>query len=68
MSQLTTKDFQELQKLLGPDRVLTGESELSIHSRDESHHSEYKPEAVIYPQDAQEISKILAFANERKIP
>ncbi|MCS6937344.1 MAG: FAD-binding oxidoreductase [Candidatus Bipolaricaulota bacterium] len=68
MARLTTADLQTLEELLGPGRVLTGESELSIHSRDESHHPEYKPEAVIYPQDAQEISKILAFANERKIP
>ncbi|MCI2429346.1 FAD-binding oxidoreductase [Candidatus Acetothermia bacterium] len=68
MSRLTTKDVQQLQTLLGSDRVLTGESELSIHSRDESHHPEHKPDAVIYPQDATEVSKILRWANEHKIP
>lgn len=61
-------ELQELQALLGPERVLTGESELLIHARDESHHPEHKPDAVIYPQSAQEISKILRFANERSIP
>ncbi len=61
-------DLQQLQALLGPDRVLTGESELLIHARDESHHPEHKPDAVIYPQNTEEISKILKFANEQKIP
>ncbi|MCS7198590.1 MAG: FAD-binding oxidoreductase [Candidatus Bipolaricaulota bacterium] len=61
-------DLQELRALLGPERVLTGESELLIHARDESHHPEHKPDAVIYPQSAEEISQILRFANERKIP
>ncbi len=60
--------LQELQDLLGPERVLTGESELLIHARDESHHPEHKPDVVIYPQSAEEISKILRFANARKIP
>jgi D-lactate dehydrogenase (cytochrome) len=65
---MTTLDIRNLQALLGPERVLTGESELLIHARDESHHPEHKPDAVIYPQSTDEVSKILKFANERKIP
>ena len=68
MSRWTPTDFQQLQALLGPDRFLTGESELILHARDESHHPEHKPDVVIYPQNAQEISMVLKFANERKIP
>ncbi len=68
MSRLPQADFQRLQALLGAGRVLTGESELLLHARDESHHPEQKPDAVIYPHSAEEISKILRFANERKIP
>jgi D-lactate dehydrogenase (cytochrome) len=65
---MTDVELQDLQALLGPERVLTGESELLIHARDESHHPEHKPDAVIYPQSTEEISKILKFANERRIP
>lgn len=68
MSRWTPADVQQLQSLLGPDRVLTGESELILHARDESHHPEHKPDVVIYPHHAQEISMVLQFANERKIP
>lgn len=65
---MTAIHLQRLQALLGPDRVLTGESELNLHSRDESHHDEHKPDVVIYPQNAQEVTQILKFANEHKIP
>lgn len=65
---MNTRDLEDLQALLGPGRVLTGESELLLHARDESHHPEHKPDAVIYPQSAEEIAHILRFANERKIP
>jgi hypothetical protein len=47
---MTDVELQDLQALLGPERVLTGESELLIHARDESHHPEHKPDAVIYPR------------------
>lgn len=65
---MNTADLQQLQALLGPDRLLTGESELNLHARDESHHDEHQPDAVIYPQNVQEISEILKFANAKKIP
>ncbi len=68
MSPSASADLQQLQAWLGADRVLTGESELGLHARDESHHPEHKPDAVIYPQNTEEVSKILQFAHERKIP
>lgn len=60
-------DIAHLRQMVNPDRVVTGESELSLHARDESHHEEHRPDVVIYPLSAQEISQILKFANEKKI-
>jgi len=67
MSELTPGHLAELKAMVDPNRISTGESELALHARDESHHEEHKPDVVIYPLSAQEISRILKFANEKKI-
>ncbi|MBI3659153.1 FAD-binding protein [Candidatus Acetothermia bacterium] len=65
---ISKQDLSHLQSLVSSDRFSTGESELNLHARDESYHDEHRPDVVIYPTSAQEISKILAFANMKKIP
>lgn len=60
-------DIAHLRKIVSSDRVLSSDSERVLHSRDESHHEEHRPDVVIYPLSAQEISQILKFANEKKI-
>ncbi len=57
-----------LQSLVSADRISVGESELQLHARDESYHDERRPDIVIYPISTQEISKILGYANSKKIP
>lgn len=61
-------DLDRLREIVGPERLSTGESELELHSRDESHHSPSRPEAVVWPRSAEEISGILRLANLKKIP
>jgi len=46
----------------------TGESILSLHSRDESSHPARKPDVVVWPLSTREISQILKLSNEEKIP
>ena len=46
----------------------TGESILDLHGKDESFHPRQKPEVVVWPLRAEEISDILKMANERRIP
>jgi len=63
---LETLDF--LTNLLGPDRVSTRQADLDAHSLDESFHTPHPPEVVVWPQNTQEISAILKYANEKRIP
>lgn len=65
---LSAEDLDRLRGIVGPERLSTGESELELHSRDESHHPPSRPEAVIWPRSAEEISAILKLANSRRIP
>ncbi len=65
---LSEEDLARLRELVGPERLSTGESELELHSRDESHHPPSRPEVVVWPRSAEEISAILKLANSRKIP
>jgi D-lactate dehydrogenase (cytochrome) len=54
--------------MVGPERFSTGESNLDLHSRDQSHHKPSRPEAVIWPETKSEVSEILKYANQQKIP
>jgi D-lactate dehydrogenase (cytochrome) len=53
---------------VSPDRFSMGDSQLDLHSRDQSHHGPHRPAGVIWPADANEVSAILAYCNTRRIP
>ena len=67
-SPVTERDLAFLEKLVGGERVSTGQSELTLHSMDETHHRGYLPEAVVWPKSSEEVSRILRMSNERMIP
>ena len=67
-NHLTEKDLADLGSFLEADQVSTGESNLNLHSEDQAYHKGYRPEAVVWPRSTEEVSKILALANERTIP
>ncbi|HEY8394524.1 MAG TPA: FAD-linked oxidase C-terminal domain-containing protein [Thermaerobacter sp.] len=59
----------ELRRLLGDDRkVSTSAAVLENHSHDLSYHTPRLPEAVVFPESTEEVSAVLRFANERRIP
>ncbi len=65
---VTEAHIKELKSMVTPDRFSTGESNLDLHSKDQSHHKASRPEAVIWPVDRREVSDILKYANEHLIP
>ncbi len=67
-SKITPKIVGYIRSLLGEERVSTGESILDLHSKDESFHPRRRPELVVWPLTAEEISRILRIANEERIP
>ena len=54
--------------MVASDRFSTGESVLDLHAKDESRHLPCRPEAVVWPQSASEVSAILEYANSNGIP
>ena len=66
--RVTDQELNLLREIVGPERVSTGESILDLHGKDESFHSRRRPEVVVWPLRADEISRILRMANERRIP
>jgi D-lactate dehydrogenase (cytochrome) len=57
-----------LTGLLGPDHVSVSDADRDAHSQDESFHPPHRPSVVVWPENVQQISRILIYANEHRIP
>lgn len=59
----------ELLELLRDERrVSTSESVLEQHGQDLSHHAHRLPDVVAFPESTEEVARVLAWANERRVP
>ncbi|MDD5772099.1 MAG: FAD-linked oxidase C-terminal domain-containing protein [bacterium] len=65
---MNEKLITDLQKICGSANILSGKEDLEKYSHDEIHEKKYFPEAVVKPSSAEEISKILILANEKRFP
>jgi len=67
---VATEELRELLRgALGPGaRVADGESELDLHAADISFHRPQRPDLVVYPSSTEDVSRVLALANERGVP
>lgn len=59
---------EELKKIIGEDKVSNNETILFNHSQDESGYDGTSPDVVVFPESKEDVSAILIFANEHKIP
>jgi D-lactate dehydrogenase (cytochrome) len=57
----------DLRKLLG-DRVSTSKSDLDLHGQNETHFAPCPPDAVAYPDDTDEVSKIAQICHQHDCP
>ena len=67
-NSLDPTHVKNLQSMVATDRFSTGESVLDLHAKDQSQHPPSRPEAVIWPVDASEVSEIVKYANNHLIP
>jgi D-lactate dehydrogenase (cytochrome) len=65
---ISPNHLEKLRSMVPSDRFSTGESNLDLHSKDQSHHPPHRPEAVMWPMNRTEVSEILKFANQHLIP
>ncbi|MGQ9646719.1 MAG: FAD-binding oxidoreductase [Thermodesulfobacteriota bacterium] len=66
--KVTERELALIRKIVDPERVSTGESILDLHGKDESFHPKRRPDVVVWPLSAEEISRILKLANRKRIP
>jgi D-lactate dehydrogenase (cytochrome) len=45
-----------------------GPSERATHGEDLTYHPPHEPDAVVYPESTEEVARVLAYANEHRIP
>jgi D-lactate dehydrogenase (cytochrome) len=64
---LTPAQIDHLKTLV-TGQVSTNETVLDQHGRDESAIPPVRPSAVVMPQSTEEVSKVLAYCNQEKIP
>jgi len=65
---LTDESIAVLESIVGPTNLATGASERALHSRDQSSHEPHLPDVVVWPETTGHVSRLLAFADEQKIP
>jgi D-lactate dehydrogenase (cytochrome) len=67
-NRFNAEDKRYIESICSADRISTGESNLDLHSRDMSGHRASRPEVVVWPKEREEVSRILAYADQRRIP
>jgi D-lactate dehydrogenase (cytochrome) len=57
-----------LELVPDPTRVSDGESVRALHGEDLSHHARHLPDVVVFAAVTDEVSRVLAYASQRRIP
>ncbi|MBS1628331.1 MAG: FAD-binding protein [Bacteroidetes bacterium] len=65
---LSLKDIEAFKTIVGEEYVLIDEEALHNYGHDETEHLLFLPNAVVKPYTTQEVSAILNYCNEHKIP
>lgn len=61
--------YESLLELIGDrERVSINETVLEHHSKGIAYHAPHAPDVVVFPKTAEEVSRVMAFANEHRIP
>ena len=67
--RVTEQIIKELTTIMGRDNISTKEHEIEGYSYDEMPLAKpYAPQVIVKPTDTHSIAKLLAFANEKRIP
>jgi len=63
--RVTPEDIASLKQAIGESHVSTGESNLDLHSRDESYHQPHRPDVVVWPQKTADVVAAVKLAGEK---
>ena len=60
--------IEQLIEILSKEQVSTNPTMLEQHSHDEGYHASSLPDVVVFPKTTDEVRKVVALANEQKVP
>ena len=60
--RVTPEDIAFLKQAIGDRHVSAGESNLDLHSRDESYHEPHRPDVVVWPQNTGDVVAAVTLA------
>ena len=63
--RVSPEDVAYLKEMIGEGHVSSGESNLELHSKDESYHDPCRPDVVVWPQKAEDVVIAVKLADER---
>jgi len=63
---VTQKDLKQFAKIVGKENIYSDKAHLIAYSYDATR-TKHLPDAVIFPRDEKDVSKILKYCNEKKI-
>lgn len=67
-SKFDDEDKKALEAIVGKENVSTEEEELLIHAVDAYPSEWVKPDVVVWPENSEQVSQIVRYANSRTIP
>lgn len=67
-SPVTQEVVSHLAQLVGDENISTQQSDLDLHAQDQSAHEAHAPEVILWVENVEHVSRVLAYANEKRIP
>lgn len=68
MSTISPEIFEALQAIVGAQHLSATEADRTQHGRDQSSHAAHLPEAVVWPENTEQVSAILKLADKQRLP
>jgi len=59
---------RRLKEILPTNQISTNQTVRDQHAGDESYHTKYLPDIVVFPHHTEQVSQVMVLANEEKIP
>lgn len=66
--KVSWQDVAALKQVIGDSHVSSGDSNLDLHSKDESYHEPHRPEVVVWPQKTEDVVAVVKLAHEKGYP
>ena len=60
--------ISHLAQLVGEENISTRQSDLDLHAQDQSAHEAHCPEVIVWVENVEQVSRVLAYANEKHVP